>query len=351
MVSKADPNKVWKYLIDNNYLDVYIFLISSLDNLRNRASLLNKNIKELEEKIKRMIEQVNLSSEKIVPENTEVSSMFKDIHYAELEVIQRINILIELMAVYYYMIRSNLKELPRCIGRNDFPTKKLRQEFEYFNNQKLTDVYVNFNYPNANSFDELSDEEKKILKELLNQSATKILSAFKEIYRFQKNFRTVYNKYKHTLSEFTGVFGIDYARKEIQTHIYVRHKENDEFCTYIIPVSLDEVKYFTEISARVYLVLRALIDGVLLRIVNEGRDFIPRTLFIEKAYETKFKEIADKLQTCVMPEFISKMIVKPPDQKTIEQINRQLREQHIYKMKDILDIGNLLKEGVTISKD
>jgi len=352
MVSKSDPKKVSKYLADNNYLDVYIFLISSLDNLGNRAVLLGDNIKELEEKIKKMIEKVSANPDEIIPENRGISLMFKDIHYTELEVIQRINILIELLAVYYHIMRTDLRELPKCIGKTDFPPKELRREFNYFNTQKLADVWTNFEYPDVSRFTELSVEEQNTLRELLEESARKILDAFKEIFRFQKNFRTIYNKYKHTLSEFTGVFGLDKVRKEIQTHIYVRHKGNDKFYTYMIPVSLNEIKYFSEIAARVYYLLRVLIDDTLLHIVNEEKDFVPRTLFIEKTHEKRFKEISDKIQSCIMPEFISKMIVNPPDQKTLKQINRKLQEQHVYIMnKDILDLDSLLKEGVTISKD
>jgi len=352
MVSKSDPQKVWNYLHKNNYFDVFIFLISSADNLRNRAVLLDKNIKELEEKIRKMIEKVSKEPEVIVPENLDISMMFKDIHYTELEVIQRINILIELLAVYYRMIRTDIRKLPKCIGRKDFSPKELYDEFNYFNSQKLTDVWTNFKYPDVTHFTELSPEEQKTLHRLLTESAQKILDAFRKIFRFQRNFRTVYNKYKHTLSEFTGVFGIDKTRKLVLTHIYLRHKEKNKICTYIIPASLDEVKYFTEIAARVYHLLRVLIDNTLLYIVNEERDFIPRTLFIEKKDEAKFKEIAGKIQSCIMPAFSSKMIVKHPESKKLDEMNKKLREDHIYRMdKDILDIDELLKEGIIISKD
>jgi len=352
MVSKSDPNKVSKFVCGNNYVDVYIFLITSLDNLRNRGSLLDKSIKGLQEKIQKMIQKVSAETQAIVPENLEASSMFKDIHYTELEIIQQLNILIELLGVNYHLIRTNVRDLPKCIGRKDFSPEQLHHEFDYFKGQTLTDVWNNFHYPNTVRFSELSDEENNFLKELLSRSAAKILDAFKELYQFQKNFRQVYNKYKHTLSEFTGVFGLDKVRKQVQTHIYVRHKEDDKVCTYVIPVSLDEVKYFNEIAARAYLIVQNLLDNALLHIVNEEKDFIPRTLFIEKVDEAKFKEIADKVQCCVMPSFTSKMIVRLPDQKSIEEMNKELTERHIYKMNnDILDLDSLLKEGVTFSKD
>lgn len=352
MVSKSDPKKVKKYLHTNKYLDVYIFLISSLDNLGNRAILLGKNLREFEEKLKEMLEKVTANPDEIVPENLEISSLFKSIHYNELEVIQRINILIELLAVYYHMIRTNLRELPKSIGKKDFSPSELYKEFDYFKNQKLIDTWTNFKYPDVSHFTELSIEDQNTFQELLEQSAQKILESFKEIFQFQKNFRTVYNKYKHTLSEFTGVFGIDKARKLVQTHIYLRHKENDRFYSYMVPASFDEVKYLKEIGARVYHLLRVLIDNTLLFLVNEEKDFIPRTLLIEKKDEGKFKELADKIQSCIVPKFTSRMNVNLPDQKSLQKINKKLREDHIYRMnKDILDIKSLLKEGVTISRD
>lgn len=351
LVSKSAPEKIRTYLHTNNYFDVYIFLISSSDNLRNRAILLSKNLREFEGKLKETVGKVSAKPDEIVPESLEISTLFKSVHYNELEVIQRINILIELLAIYYRTIRTNLRELPKVIGRTDFRPRELYREFEYFNNQKLHDVWTNFKYPDVSHFNELSAEEQNTLQELLEQSAQNILDAFKWIFQFQKNFRTVYNKYKHSLSEFTGVFGIDRTRKLVQTHIYLRHKKNNRFYTYMIPASFDEVKYFNEVGARVYKLLRVLIDNTLLSLVNEEKDFIPRTLFIEKRDEGKFKEIANKIQSCIMPEFTSKMKVNLPDQENLEKINKILREHHIYQMKkDILDTESLLEQGVTISR-
>jgi len=65
----------------------------------------------------------------------------------------------------------------------------LHREFNYFNTQGLSDVWNNFKYPNVSKFSELSSEEQDILKRLLEESSKKTLQAFKEIFRFQKNFR------------------------------------------------------------------------------------------------------------------------------------------------------------------
>ena len=226
----------------------------------------------------------------------------------------------------------------------------LHREFNYFNTQGLSDVWNNFKYPNVSKFSELSSEEQDILKRLLEESSKKTLQAFKEIFRFQKNFRTVYNKYKHTLSEFAGVFGLDIARKTIDTKIYVRHKEQDKVYTYVIPLSLEESPYFTEVAARVYYLLRTLIDNALLYIVNEEKDFIPRTVFIDKTNEAKYTEIAGKVRSYVMPNFGAKMLIKAPTGEDLEIINKELEEKFIYRMnRDIIELDALLKGQLIIS--
>lgn len=351
MVSKSGPKRILDYLRRNNLVDVYIFLILSSDNLRNRAMRLDENIKELEQKIKNLLKIIEENPESVVPENSRARSMIKDIHYTELEVIQRLNILIELLAVYYCTIRTDLRKLPKSIGKKDFKPDELRKEFDYFDKQTLTDVWKNFKYSDVTNFSELSRKQQDIFQQMLERSAKRIQQGFRDIYKFQRNFREVYNKYKHTLSESTGIFGIDKKRQQIQTHIYMRHKENNKFYTYVIPLSLDEVQYFIEIAARGYKLLHLLIDNTLLHIVNEGKAFIPKTLFIEKNDEAKFKEIAEKVHSCIMPEFTSKVTVKPPDPKDIGRINRRLQENHIYRMnKDILDLDELLKGDITILK-
>lgn len=351
MFSKADPQKLLSYLHKSEYADVLIFLIISSQNLQSRVNLVDKNIKELEEKIKKITKKVEENPNAIVPNDTEISSTFRDIHYTELEVIQRLNMLIELLAVYYHMIRTDVRRMPKSIGRKDFSFKELYQEFDYFNNQKLTDVWTNFKYPNVKYFSELTPQEQSVLKQLLKESAQKILEGFKEIFQFQRKFRSIYNKYKHALSELTGLFGIDEKRNQIETHIYMRDKANDKFCTYIIPVGCDEVHYFIEIATRVYKLLHVLIDNMLLYIVNQEKDFIPRALFIEKKDERMFRGIMKKARSFIVPNFTSKVGIKPPEPKEINKVNQKLREDHICRInKDILDLGTLLKVGITVSK-
>jgi len=63
--------------------------------------------------------------------------------------------------------------------------------------------------------------------------------------------------------------------------------------------------------------LRVLIDNMLLYIVNQEKDFIPRALFIEKKDEPKFKGIMKKAQSFIVPNLTSKVAVRPPGPKEI----------------------------------
>ncbi|MEM3403756.1 MAG: hypothetical protein QXJ17_04410 [Nitrososphaeria archaeon] len=348
MVSKSNPQRVKQYLISNNYLEVLIFLIISLDNLRERMTLLDKNITGLKEQMDKISKESLSDPQNLTPDNPAANTMFKALHYTELEIIQKINILTELLAIYYHTIRIDVRKLPTCIGRKDFPPKELYKEFEYFNRQSVNDVWANFHYPNVRNFKELCQEQRETLQNILDESAKKILECFKKIYLFQRNFRNVYNKYKHSLSEITGIFGIDINVSIIRSHIFVRHKENDGVKTALIPVSPEEVEYFTEIASCVYRVMLAMIEGAILYIVNEEKDCVPRRVFTTAE---KYTEILDKIQSCIMPDFKSKMIVKPPDQKDIGRIGNEIKEKHIYWINgDVLDLNSLLKEGVDISK-
>jgi hypothetical protein len=249
------------------------------------------------------------------------------------------------------MARTDLKKLPTSIGRGDFGGRELYSEFEYFNSQGIEDIWANYRYPNVDEFSELSPQEGEILKGMLTESARTILGAFKEVYLFQKDFREVYNKYKHTLSELTGVYGIDKDRKLVQTHIYVRHKENGNLFTYIVPVSADEVAYFRKISEEVYVLLETLIDGALLGLANQGGKFVPRTLLIKPEEHDPYRRIFERIRSCVCPEFSSKMIVNPPSGQDLERVNDAFRVYHIYRMeRDVLNTGDILKEGLAFSR-
>jgi len=353
MVPRTDRQKLLNYLYKHDYLDVFIFLILSLDDLENRSCLVEQNLKELKEKMDSITRKATENPDGFGPGNIEIHSMFKDVHYMGLEIIQKLNILAEMLAVYYHMIRTeNIRKLPKCIGKRDFRPRKLRAEFDYFKEQTLDDIWKNFKYPDVRKFPELSSEQQDALQQMLKKSAENIAGGFKEIYKFQKNFREVYNKYKHTLSEITGVFGFDKKRKQIQTHVFVRHKEKDKFYTYVFSTTPSEINYFREIAARIYKILHALIDSALLHIANEENNFMPRTLFVEENCKTKLKEITEKVCSCVMPEFTSKVAVKPPEPEVANKINKKLQEDHIYRMnKDILNVEELFKSTKISQRD
>ena len=357
MVSQSTPEKLNTYLVNNNLMDVFIFLTASSDNLRCRGNLLNENITDLSQGLQRVIQRISENPE-ISYSNREVSQMFKDLHYLELETIQRISIFIELFAVYYHIMRTNLWDLPRAIGKKDVALW-LNSEFDYFKNQSVEDIQRNFKYPDINNFNELTSEEKKELKKILEESANMTLEFFKEIYHFNHNFRTVYNKYKHVMSEFTGVYGIDKERHNIQSHVYVRQKDidkknNPQYSVYVIPLSTETIQYFDKIARCVYTLLLFLLDNQLLSFANEGKDFIPRNLLSpEKGKQQRIIQITEKITSYCAPNLQSVLKVNPSSDAELQRkMNEAINTDHLYVMhKDILDIEFLKDSQITRSVD
>lgn len=344
-------------MVANGLIDVFIFLVVSVDNLRCRGNLLSKNLADLTQGLQRIIQKIS-ENPNVSSSNKEISQLFKDLHYLELEIIQRTSIFIELLAVYYHIMRENLTDLPRAISEQDinFP---LNSEFNYFRRQSVQDIQRNFNYPDVNNFSELTSDEKKELKRLLEESARMMLEFFKEIYRFNHHFRPVYNKYKHVMTELTGVFGIDKENHDIQSHVYVRQKRidkenNPHYSVSIIPLSTDTIEYFDKIARCVWTLLMFLLDNQLLSFANEGKDFIPRNLLLpENGKRQRFRQIAEKITSYCVPNLQAMMKVKPsPDATFQSRINEALKADHIYVMnKDILDVEFLKDSQITRSDD
>ena len=344
----ASEKDILQYLRQNDYLDVFVFLINSADNLRVRGILLKGSIARLEEKIANALRKIEENPD-VDPRDKEMSNYIKDIHYAELEVIQKLNIMIELLAVYYHLVRTDLKELPKAIGKGDIPPKMLHEEFAYFKNQTMDEIWKNLRYPDAESYSELFPDEKKILKGFLEESAKQIAFMFKEIFEFQKRFRPIYNKYKHTLSEVTGIYGINKEAKKLETQIYLRIKQDGNFQTYIVGAGSDEAKYLREISGMTYEILRVLIDSALLYLANLGKNSIPKTLFV-KDDDNTFPKIASKIKSCRTPNFESIVEIPIPDIETLKRFNKEIQEHHVYIMnKDIMNPEDMLKKGVKLA--
>jgi hypothetical protein len=290
--------------------------------------------------------------------NKEVSQLLKDLHYLELETIQRTSIFIELLAVYYNIMRKNIRDLPRAIAKQDI-NFSLYSEFEYFRNQSVEDIQRNFKYPDVNNFSELASDEKRELKDILEESANMMLDFFKEIYRFNHHFRPIYNKYKHVMSEFTGNYGIDKERHNIESRVFVRQKDidkknNPHYSVYIIPLSTEEIQYFDKIARHVWTLLSFLLDNQLYSFANEGKDFIPRNLLIpEEGKKQKIRQITEKITSYSLPNLQAMLKTNPPpDAELRSKINEALKTDFVYVMhKDILDVEFLKDSQMTRSDD
>jgi hypothetical protein len=353
MVSLSSPEKLHEYLVNNELIDVFIFLTVSVDNLRCRGNLLSKNLTDLTQGLKQATQKIGENPD-VSPSSKEVSQMFKDLHYLELETIQRTSIFIESLAIYYHIMRNNLRDLPRAISVQDIDFS-LTSEFENFRNQSVQDIQRNFKYPDVNNFNELASDEKRELKEILDESANMMLDYFKDIYNFNHRFRSIYNKYKHVMSEVTGVYGIDKANSSVSSHVFMRQKDIDQknnvhYSVYVVPLSTEIIQYFDKIARCVWTLLMYLLDNQLLSFANLGKDFIPRNLLVpQEGKRQRFYEITEKITSYCAPNLQTMLKVNaPPDAGLQSKINEALKTNHMYVMnKDILDVEFLKDSQIT----
>jgi hypothetical protein len=348
MSSESEEQDIKEYLVKNDYIDLYVFLITSADNLRCRGNLLIWNIESLKQGLQQLCNEIGGNPD-IAQSDKGMNQKFKDLHYLELEVIQRINIFIELLAVYYHFSRENIRVLPRAIGENEF---SLSQEYRFFNRQKIYDIYKNFKYPNVENFTEISAEEKKVLSEILAESANKTREYFKDAYRFKRHFMDVYNKYKHVMSEVTGVYGINKDKKIIESRFYVRHKIVDKkgtrYNVFAVPLSWDTLQYFETVSRATWTLLMFLIENQLLALANQGRDIVPKHLAINQEAGEKIRQITAKITSYKQKEFNTIIKVNPPKDKALQnKISKAFKDNSIYLMKnDIFDIESLKRGSI-----
>jgi hypothetical protein len=346
MSSEPKELDIKEYLTKNDYLDVYAFLITSADNLRCRGNLLIRDIQDLKQGLQQLCKEIGENPDKAQSDKS-MSQKFKDLHYLELEIIQRINIFIELLA--FHFSRKNIRGLPRAIGEDEF---SLSAEYRFFNKQKICDIYKNFKYPNVYNFTEITTDEKNILSEIFEESAKNTLDNFKEAYRFKRHFMGVYNKYKHVMSEVTGLYGINKDKNRIESRVYVRHKIVDKkgtrYNVYAIPLSWDTLQYFETVSRATWTLLMLLIENQLLALRNQGKDIIPKHLAIDQQKGEKIRQIAARITSYSRRNFNLNIKVNPSTNKAVRnKIAQAFKNNHIYLMKnDIFDVDSLKKGSI-----
>jgi hypothetical protein len=344
MSNQTDLRNGDNYLERNDFLDVYLFLIASIDNLNSRANLLDKSIFELSQSLENLLSELSQDCEK---KQAEITQKVKELHYMELEIIQRINIFVELMTVYYHYIRVDIRKLPYAVGdKHDF----LSSEFDFIENQDISTIKSVFKYPNVEKFNELTPNERIQLDEGLNESIKIIETLFKDVLKFKRNFKQVYNKYKHVMAEVTGAFALHKEKGILESRFYVRHKVKDnQYKIYTIPLSPEIISYFSVVSRNILNLFGSLLDNQLLYLSNEGRDFIPRNLFF-KCEDTgkRINEITLKIESCTMPNYNSILKINKASMEGQQRMSDAFRKNCVYVMtKDIYDKDSLKKRVIT----
>ena len=342
MSNSHSPQRIHSFLEKNDCLDVYLFLIASRDNLNSRANLLNESILDLSQSLENLLSKLSQKTD-MKEEQVRLRQTVKYLHYIELEIIQRINIFVELFAVYYHYIRTDIRTLPQAVGKTNF----LSSEYQFMENQDVNTIKEVFRYPDVEKFDELTTDEKTELADGLTESVLILQNLFRDILKFKRNFKPVYNKYKHVMAEVPGGYAFHKRKGILESRFYVRHKISEsQYKIYTIPLDRDIITYFRSVSRNIIYLFDHLLDNQLLSFSNEERSFIPRHLFFKQVEKRKrINQITSKIQSCTIPNYNAILRVNRAPIERQQKMVDAFKKNHIYIMKnDIYDKAAIKKE-------
>lgn len=168
--------------------------------------------------------------------------------------------------------------------------------------------------------------------------------------KFKRNFKQVYNKYKHVMAEVTGAYAFHKEKGVFESRFYVRHKvKENQYKIYTIPLSPDIIAYFRAIRRSAINLFNSLLDNQLLYLSNEGRDFIPRNLYFKRENTGKrLNEITLKIKSCTIPNYQAILKINRASIEGQHRMADAFRKNCIYVMtKDIYDKDALKKGMIT----
>ncbi len=328
------------------HVDILRFLLVSLDNLVNRSRKIES---DLETAMERMNDVVNFiqANPEVDLVSAQLQEKVKDIHYRQLEIIQKLNVMVEVFAYYHYLIRTDFRRITeRMLSKRGID---LRSEIQYLKSMNSDDVARVFRLPSPNELP-LSSGEKENLRKILTEHVRAIIEEVNYIVRFRESYLEVYNKYKHSFSELTGFIGIDKQSGNIDSAVYVRSKEFAgrgirKIVTYYVGSGTDAVKYYYDVAAAVFNLTKVLLESVAL-FINNGMNSLPST-YLGKQSKDEIERITKQLFFMRWPTMSGIVTRKPITPEMRAKMQKEMTEVFIYKLeRDIL--GSEATEQVEI---
>lgn len=269
--------KLNSYVRKNKYSKLIHTLSTSKDSLQGRFLYLEELRNELEEEIKLIKNSVSTLSK------DEISIRLKKMEQKQLQFILNLNILAEIFVNYFGIIRKDFKILGTAITEFE-PLGKggVKKEEEMMGKVSLKNISYIFKLPSNVVLQSLSSEEKNILNEKLKELKNTIRKDLKAIANYRKSYISIYNKYKHSLCEQTGMFAFN--NNSLHATIYLvgedktedrRFRRNKIKKTYIVATGDDVFAYYDSIALKLYQVFNFLLDSTWLFIFNYGKKTYP----------------------------------------------------------------------------
>ncbi len=329
-LSEKQREDFLNYLKKSGYEDSWRYLILAKNNVGLRGYLIEIVLDQFE---------YNLKS----PVDRDIQTHVRKTHALQLDIISKLFVLIEDFLWYNNILRTNPKSLSKKLiirfGVN------LDKELKYLENITKEQIYSDYKFPKLEDFS-ISKEDAQFLEKVLEAQATEIKKCLDEIIKFWRNYKRVYNTYKHGLSAITGLYQIikDKDASKISSHIYVRNardKKGDEVDTFIIPTDMVTANYYDNIRKFVISVFFFLIDCHLYHINNRERAFYPEIwdFITQKPDEIeRLKSLINKLDFIkIDPSVLIKLEI---EKEAADKVRAKIKDDYIYKSpKDIFKIS------------
>jgi len=286
-LSGKQKEEFLNYLKKSGYEDPWRYLILAKKNVELRGYLIETVFNQFEDNFKSTIDE-------------DIQIHVRKTHALQLDIISKLFALIEDFLWYNNILRTDPKSLSKKLiirfGVN------LDEELKYLENITKEQIHSDYKFPKLEDFS-ISEDDKQFLEKVLESQTTEIKKCLDEITKFWRNYKRVYNTYKHGLSAITGLYQIikEKGVDIISSHIYVRNardREGNNVDTFMIPTNLVTAQYYDNIRKLVISVFFYLLDCHLYYINNRGKAFFPEIwdFILQKPDEIeKLKKVINKL--------------------------------------------------------
>ncbi len=322
----------------NQFVDILEFVLVSLDNLASRKRRLERDLQTTMDKMSKVVDLIKANGG-VDLLSRDSQERIKDIHYSQLEIIQKLNVMIEVFAYILHVLRTDFTKLPtRMLGRWDID---LKAEIQYMKGLGSDEVKKAFLLPSPDDLP-LSAEDRGTLREILAKHIEVVIYQIKFIVRFRESYLEVYNKYKHSYSELTGFIGVNKESGNIDSSLFVRSSELvdkqsglKKIISYYVASGTDVIPYYSDVAAAVTNVTKILLESVAY-FINNGMNSLPRT-YLGNPSKADIDRIGDSLPFMRWPSVKGIVTLGPVSPETFEKMRKGILEVFVYKLdRDIM---------------